>query len=709
MTGRAAAIAPTAVPMNNLHPLLSIFILFFILFLPSSSSSTTSSRSPTSLLHILRATPPQSHYHYPRRHSLSYNSPPSSAALRDAISQHRVQLARLRQAVSDAAHERQFLSRALQLKRGQRTIQDGQNKLTQVELADKQRELDMYRAAAPKTLQRYNDLIRKQHDLQQTLHRLLIQSDYLASSRQQSIDRFRNLDLRDVLEAHVQSMPSFVAIFVRKLIAVSMPAVHSVQLVFDTNAKLVAHVSQRIDNVTHISVSSSPFMAGILYYCILLIPVLTILFVVRVLFFGPSSHSLSTTLSPPSTATAALSSPNHPSDDVHTLHPPAPPAPRRYSVVHVLIMGNVWFTILSVASGVLSIVLRADPLVTFFTRYPNAFIFVNLMLAMYYIWHLAMLFFSAALRPTQYNIAHLLATLAVGMHYFLFSWRNIFIDTQPHMFCFNYLLYSTIFTSIAYDRCTHITPKQLIDAPPLFVSVYHCFVTHANDKQITTRAGIGVAFAAKVLDEIVRLVTATPSVRDKEKTKQTGRRVKRERERVREKEAEREREKVRLLRMQRTNSGRKRTQYVQKDSQHLLDETSDLSTSSDGDASSIEGHTVATPARMRRARQQVGARQDEDAVDGQGSGSGLLRRLWYGQAQAQVQGQQQQVAKKKEKVARNSHVQAAVYDRRAEEDNGNDSQVDEEAMLLRGSTERYNNPQRAADYPSARRSIWKWT
>lgn len=351
--------------------------------------------------------------------------------LRTRISEHRVRLSRIKQELKDVAHEKGFLEKALELKKGQRTMQDGQVKLSQAELIDKEREIAMYKREAPRTLQRYNDLVRKQRDLQETLNRLHQQSENLLSSKRVIMDKIQNLNVEDLIERHARGLPDSMAGALRKSATILTPFFNYLVIAADTNDRLVGKVGTQIDKYTHVNISGSPFMSGILYYCVLLIPLLTLsAFIRRVL---DTSSKL--------------------------------------TVSHYLILGNAYFVVMCGINTLIAQFIEYDPMEVYFLKFERTFILANLFLAIYYIWHIAMLSLQAALTLERRIAAQLIATLAVGMHYFIFTWRNIFTDRPPVMFTFNYLMYATIFAIIIHDRYQKLTPAQLHDVP-LFHSIH---------------------------------------------------------------------------------------------------------------------------------------------------------------------------------------------------------------------------------------------
>lgn len=345
----------------------------------------------------------------------------SLASLRARISSHQLKLERIKHQMRDLEHERAFLEKTLELKKGQQTMQDGQVRLSQAELEDKAKEIAMYRREAPRTVQRYNELMRQQKHMQETLNRLHMESEQLTSSKTIIMDKMHTLRMEDFIERHARALPDAMAGALRKSAAALIPFFDYLLIAADTNNRLVDHVGAEIDKYTHVNIAKSPFMSGVLFYCVLLIPLLTLISFVRRIFDSSSKLTAS----------------------------------------HYIIFGNLYFFIMCFFNVLLAMFLGDDPIKILFLRYERPFIVGNLFLAVYYIWHVVMLGIQSVFTLERRNLAQFLATLSVGIHYFIFAWRRIFTDSPPMMYTFNYLVYGTIFCFVLYERYNRMSSKQL--------------------------------------------------------------------------------------------------------------------------------------------------------------------------------------------------------------------------------------------------------
>ncbi|PXF49795.1 hypothetical protein BWQ96_00447 [Gracilariopsis chorda] len=345
----------------------------------------------------------------------------STEELRSRIAEHRIQISRMEQETEELKHEKSFLEKSIELKKGQRNMQDGQVKLSQAVLEDKAREIAMYKREAPRTLRRYNELIRRQRQLQNTLNRLHRQSQELSTTKEVIMNRLQNLTVHDLVERHARTLPDAMAGALRKGAAVVVPFFDYLAVAADTNNRLVDHVGSEIDRFTYVNLSSSPFLSGILYYCILLVPLLSVIGLLQRVLVSSTKITVSA----------------------------------------CLFYSNLYFIFMCVVNVFASLVLHQDPLRIWSKRYETSFVVANLVLAAYYMWHTAMLALQTALSFDKGTLSQLVGTITVGIHYYVFAWRKVFTDSPPAMYAFNYMMYATIFCFILYDRYSRMNSRQL--------------------------------------------------------------------------------------------------------------------------------------------------------------------------------------------------------------------------------------------------------
>ncbi|CAN8063583.1 unnamed protein product [Agarophyton chilense] len=402
-------------------------LMLLLLSCPTANARRSDTVLKSWLGRFVRPSSRPSHVRRSLAESNDQEDPPESHAsiedLRSRIAEHHIKMSRMEQETKDLAHEKDYLEKSLELKKGQTNMQDGQVKLSQAALEEQGKEIEMYRREAPRTLQRYNELIRRQRQLQQTLTRLHRQSEELSTTKNVIMNKIHNLTVGDLVEHHARALPDAMAGALRKGAAALVPFLDYLVIAADTNNRLVDHVGSEIDKYTHVNISSSPFLSGILFYCVLLVPLLTIFSIFKRILDTSTKVTVST----------------------------------------CLFVGNVYFILMCAFSVMASLILRQDPLRIWSKRYETSFVIANLLLAAYFMWHVAMLALQTALCFDRRNLSQFVATVTVGIHYFLFAWRKVFTDAPPVMYTFNYMMYATIFGFVLYERYSRMSSRQVND------------------------------------------------------------------------------------------------------------------------------------------------------------------------------------------------------------------------------------------------------
>lgn len=418
-------------------PALLVLALVTVVYARGIADGSGGSDPIHSLLSSLFLDPPKSHSLMRRilgledqeREGLGANADEfvveglSAHDLKTSVNELRLKLQKNSVTKNDLLHERYFLEKSLELKRGQKTMQDGQVKLSQAELEDKAREIARYKREVPKTLSKYNELVRRQQEMQDTLNRLHKESEDLSLSKNDMLNKLQHLNMEDLIERHARALPEAMAGALRKSASVLIPFFDTLMIAADTNNRLVDHVGAEIDKYTHVNVGKSPFMSGVLFYCVLLVPLLTLISFFRRIFDSSS----------------------------------------KLTVSHFIIFGNLYFMAMCIMLITSAAILQSDPMVVLFKRYERSVVIVNLLLALYYAWHVSMLGLQTLYSFERRNASQLIATICVGIHYFIFTWRRVFTDAPPLMYSHNYLMYATIFGFVTYERCERINAHWFRD------------------------------------------------------------------------------------------------------------------------------------------------------------------------------------------------------------------------------------------------------
>jgi hypothetical protein len=306
-----------------------------------------------------------------------------------------------------------FLERSVQLKRGQKKMQDGENDLIEQDAKESAKQLEDLKQKAALAMVQHEELSERSIQMQRKILQMQVQADALSESHQILSTRMRQLSVEDVVARRGRDLPKpVVGALVRSTEAMT-PVLRVLVRAADTNQQLVDDVGAKIDLYTHVSVRKSPFLSGLVYYFVLLVPILAVVCCLRRVFDATSKMTLS----------------------------------------HFVFLGNFYFLFLTTACIFASLALRKDPIAALHARYEKIFVTYNLSLAVYFFGHIVMLTLQAISTKERRIWAQVVATSSVGVHYFVFTWGRIFTASSPHMLLVNYCMYGTIFASIVYERC----------------------------------------------------------------------------------------------------------------------------------------------------------------------------------------------------------------------------------------------------------------
>lgn len=273
--------------------------------------------------------------------------------------------------------------------------------------------------------------VSKKEELDRAIALLTVEAKRLRAERQMTLARLQSISLEDILFSRhgvviSSSLPPVMQGAIRKSAHVLTPFFDTLVTVADTNDRLVNHVGAEIDKYTHMGIRASPFMSGMLFYCVALIPAITLVLLVRT-FIDSSA---------------------------------------KWSVSHFMMFANIYF-IASCAILVCASIAQPnhDPFRMLLERYERVIIVCNLIMPIYYCWFIGTLFVESIDSWQRRNFAQLVAASAVGVHYFVFAWSKIFTDKHPQLIASNYLIYATIFAFITYERCARINTRWLTKSP----------------------------------------------------------------------------------------------------------------------------------------------------------------------------------------------------------------------------------------------------
>lgn len=268
----------------------------------------------------------------------------------------------------------------------------------------------------------YQLLMARQGHLESGLNKLSAEAEQLVMAKNDVLERLQHINLEDLIERHAHGLPEPMLGALRKSALVLTPFFDTLFTAADTNSRLVNHVGAEIDKYTHVNIQGSPFLSGVLFYCVLLVPALTLAVCFRSIVDKSTKISAS----------------------------------------HFIVFGNIYFLVLC-AILVCAAMLHSDPMRVLYSRYENFVILSNLVVAVFYVWYLVTLGVQTLQSWDNRHLAQFVAATAVGVHYFLFAWRRVFTDKVPKLHIFNYLTYATIFAFITYEHSFRINARCIFD------------------------------------------------------------------------------------------------------------------------------------------------------------------------------------------------------------------------------------------------------
>lgn len=309
-----------------------------------------------------------------------------------------------------------YLQKSVELKKGESRVASSQVELEEDEIKVATRQLQAIREREEKTKATFDELKAVTREMRSKAKVLSAKSDATSDLTTVMTVRLQHLTVEEVLANSARGLPDSVAGALRRSAEALTPFMDTLMIAVDTNQRLVDHVGAEIDKYTHMNIRKSPFLSGILFYSVLLVPTLTLVSFARRVFDSSSNLTVS----------------------------------------HFIVFGNVYYMAICTAAMVATFTTHEDPAASLHRNHEKVFAAFNLLLAFYYIWHVGIMSLQAAYTREKRNIAQLIATLCIGVHYFLFTWRRIFTRASPEMIAANYGMYLTILGIITAERVSRI-------------------------------------------------------------------------------------------------------------------------------------------------------------------------------------------------------------------------------------------------------------
>lgn len=250
--------------------------------------------------------------------------------------------------------------------------------------------------------------------------RLAKEKEALVRKAQALAENFKMHGFETWMESNVNMFPDVVRATLFKTGNILEPLVEAVEEAAEVNERLTEEVAQQITQYIPL-IRKSPFYSGILFYVILLFPlVLSVALVLRV-----NSRLFSV------------------------------------SVNHYIIVGNLYFGAMSVVCFFMSILSGTDILIVFQHRSSSTaetFMVVN---AFLYLVHLFLHGLDSYTSKSKKTLGQLVCALSIGMHFYSHAYKRAILHQDPHIGAFAYFLYSGLFLYTLYDRGVDLIETQI--------------------------------------------------------------------------------------------------------------------------------------------------------------------------------------------------------------------------------------------------------
>lgn len=255
----------------------------------------------------------------------------------------------------------------------------------------------------------------RERELELERQRLLKNVEALAS-------RFKEEGLQTWLERNMDTFPAVIRETILKSSVVLEPVMAGVDEAAELNEQLTHETTEAITRYLP-AIKNSPFYTGLIFYIILLCPVVATSWLIMKI-------------------RARLS---------------------QLTIEHYLIALNLYFAILTVACAIMSALGKTDILIIFRHRshqLAESFMIVHGFL---FICHLVLHGMTAYVSGARKDFAQYLCMSCVGLHFFMNAYKRTILDQDPHIGTPAYIIYATIFLYTLYDRGVHIIEAAMRD------------------------------------------------------------------------------------------------------------------------------------------------------------------------------------------------------------------------------------------------------
>lgn len=236
------------------------------------------------------------------------------------------------------------------------------------------------------------------------------------------VHKFKDNGWHTWLERNLDTFPAIIKETVLKTSKALDPVVDSVGEVSQFNDLLTNETTQAITRYVP-AIKDSPFYTGLIFYIILLFPLVSAIWLVM-------------------KVRARLS---------------------LLTVEHYLVAINLYFGVLSLVCAVMTILSKTDILIVFRHRSLHLAESFTILHGLLFIIHLILHGMTAYVSGARKDFAQYTCMSCVGLHFFMNAYKRTILNQDPHIGAPAYVVYTSIFLYILYDRGVHILEAAVKD------------------------------------------------------------------------------------------------------------------------------------------------------------------------------------------------------------------------------------------------------
>ncbi|PXF45880.1 hypothetical protein BWQ96_04315 [Gracilariopsis chorda] len=251
---------------------------------------------------------------------------------------------------------------------------------------------------------------------------LQLEQERLVKEVNALVSQFKDHGMHTWLEQNVKRFPPVIRETILKSSAVLNPVLDGVEGVAEINEQLTNETTEAITQYLP-AIKNSPFYTGLIFYIILLCPLVAVIWLVM-------------------KVRARLS---------------------LMTIEHYLIAINMYFGILSLACAVMTMLGKTDILIVFRHRAQRLAESFMILHGFLFILHLVLHGITAYVSGSRKDFAQYIGISFVGLHFFTNAYKRTILDQDPNIGAPAYIVYATFFLYTLYDRGVHILEAAVKD------------------------------------------------------------------------------------------------------------------------------------------------------------------------------------------------------------------------------------------------------